>query len=76
MEFCLPDQLPALHAVEAQLRTELRHREADYQVVVHNYPPNLSPHKTPAYYAMLVAHRRWQFAYEKLLMVQGRGQKA
>ena len=75
-EFRLPDSFHDLSLVEGQLREELSCREAEYQLVQRNLPPNLNVKKTPAFYAMLVAHRKWQFAYEKLLVSRGKRVKA
>ena len=65
MEFCLPDDLRGLEAAEKHLLDELLKRKAEFQLVEQNYPRNLNAKKTPAFYEMLVAHRKWQFAYEK-----------
>jgi len=56
--------------VERRLKEELSARESDLTLIRRNLPPNLSLRKTPAFYSMLVAHRRWQHAYEKLMVLR------
>lgn len=65
MTFYLPDRLRELAAVEQQLREDFSHREDEYRLVRENLPAGANPRHTPAFYALLVAHRKWQFAYEK-----------
>jgi hypothetical protein len=64
--FYLPDRVRDLATVEARLREECSRREEDYRLVRRNLPAGSKPRQTPAYFDWLVAHRKWQFAYEKL----------
>jgi hypothetical protein len=65
-EFYLPDRIRDLAVVERRLRRETLAREAEYNLVRINLPAGVSAVNTPAFFTLLVAHRRWQFAYEKL----------
>lgn len=65
-EFRLPDGVRELRTVETQLRQELVRRQSDLNLVKDNLPKWACLHKTPAYRSMMVAHRKWQHAYEKL----------
>jgi len=69
-EFTLPDEICELLIAEGRLKEELSRRQADYQLVCQNYPGRLDPKKTPAFYLLLVAHRKWQHAYEKLTLLR------
>lgn len=69
-EFYLPDRLKDLERVEDALRKEFKDREAEYRLVRKNLPAGVSAQRTPAFFALLVAHRKWQFAYEKRCRLQ------
>jgi hypothetical protein len=75
-EFRLPDRLRELVAVEKELLEEFHRKETIYQQVRDNMPAGVSPMKTPAFYSLLVAHRRWQFAYEKRTRMEGKKNRA
>ena len=70
-EFRLPDRLRDLVAAEARLKDEFNRRRRDYMLVRANLPANTNPTHTPACKAMVYAHRRWQFAYEKRKRLEG-----
>ena len=63
--FHLSDRLRDLILEEKALLGELRLKKAEYLLVKSNLPVGVSPLKTPAFFSLLVAHRKWQFAYEK-----------
>ena len=65
VEFRLPDRLKDLIAEEMKLLDEFHAKEAEYHLVRNNLPAGVNPMKTPAFFSLLVAHRKWQFAYEK-----------
>ena len=69
-EFRLPDTWKALGAKEGKLREELALRHTEYQLVCMDTPRGEDPKRTPEFYSLLVAHRRWQHAYEKRLLIR------
>ena len=71
-EFRLPDRRFELSVVEGRLKAELSDRESEYHLVKRNLPAGVNPQRTPAFYSLLVAHRKWQFAYEKLHAMNSR----
>ena len=71
-EFRLPHTRKALRAREVALKHELSRRQTEYQLAWAVLPRGTDPRKTPEFYRLLVAHRRWQHAYEKLLLMTHR----
>lgn len=67
-EFTLPDTVRALRVAEAKLREELALRHAEHQIACVGLPKTADPKKLPEFWDLMVAHRRWLFASEKLLL--------
>ena len=71
-EFRLPDTLKALMAKEGRLKEDLALRHTEYQMVSGTVPRGFNPHALPEFYALMIAHRRWQFAHEKIIALRRR----
>ncbi len=65
-EFTLPDSLAELIAVEASLRARMLDLHDQHMKDIQRLPRGVQPMLRPTFYPLLVAHRRWQHAYEKL----------
>ena len=64
-EFTLPDRLRELIPEEERLRLEFKEVEARYARLKTMLPSGVSAMMSPLFFTLLVAHRKWQFAYEK-----------
>jgi hypothetical protein len=71
MAFHLPDRRAELREVEAGLFADVLQAEAAYLSMRRHLPAEIDPRATEAYKALLVARRKWQFAYEKKQAMEG-----